>query len=363
MLFISKVVLSQNNTNYKDSIFYSLKDAFKTPLNVYALKLSNQHIYTDTLNLSVFTNLVDLDLSYDSLVQLPSGLDKLTKLKVLDISGNNFTLLSEQITLIPNLQELYLNNEKYLDFKQSFKVINKITHLKRLHLDSNLNIILPKNIALNDSIEYISMRYDGLEQIPKELSKFTHLKVLDLDGNIIKSIDKSFLKNKEIESLRLSISPQFKFKKSFSILSKEKQLKNFSISNSNLSEIPEEISLLKNITSLSLQNNHLTYFPAGVLNIENLKYLDISGNDFKSLPATLSSLSKLETLNLSGERYLNFDQSASIIRNLPSLHLVQVDNYDYTFDSENYSKFLNNSNYIEMLPAKKQSEGIHLFKS
>ncbi len=362
-MFSTNLVVSQNNTNFKDSVFYDLPEAHKFPLNVYNLKLSNQRLNIESLDLSRFTNLENLNLSYDSLVELPKGLDKLTNLKVLDVSGNNFTLLSEQVSLIPNLEELYLNNEKHLNFKQTFKVINKITSLKRLHLDSNLNLKLPKNIAVNNSIEYISMRYDGLRKIPVGVRKFKHLKVLNFEGNIIESIDKGFLKNKEIESLSLSISPQFKFKKSFYILSKETHLNNLSISNSDLSEIPDDISMLKNITSLSLQNNNLTSFPTGILKIKDLKFLDISGNKFKSLPSTFLSLTKLETLNLSGERYLNFDQTADIIRYLPSLHLVRVDNYDYTFDSKSYSKLLKNSDYTELFPYKKQNEEIHLFKA
>jgi hypothetical protein len=75
-LLTSNLVVSQNNINFKDSVFYYLKEAYKFPLNVYKLKLSNQYLNTDSLNLSLFTNLEDLNLSYDSLVELPKGLEK-----------------------------------------------------------------------------------------------------------------------------------------------------------------------------------------------------------------------------------------------------------------------------------------------
>lgn len=69
--------------------------------------------------------------------------------------------MPEQLALIPNLQEVYLNTEKYPDLNQSFKVINRITHLKRLHLDSIPNFALPKHLSDNHHSEYISVRYNN----------------------------------------------------------------------------------------------------------------------------------------------------------------------------------------------------------
>ncbi len=351
------------NINYKDSTFCNLKDALTKPEQVYNLKLHHYQFNTQTLDLSVFSNLEYLTLSYDSLLNLPKGLEKLKRLLVLDISGNNFTLLPEQIALIPNLQELYLNNEKYLDLDQSFKVINKITNLKRLHLDSIPKFKLPKKLELNKNIEYISMRYDGLKTIPNQISNFKHLKTLDVEGNYITTIGRSFLRNKEIESLTLSISPKFRFKKSFLVLSKESSLSSLAISNSNFDMLSNAIVKLDNITTLSLKNDHLTVVPSGIFKMKNLKRLDISGNDFKFIPPSLLELSKLEFLNISDEKYLSYDQTAELIKQLPSLHLLKVGNYDFTFDTDSYSNFNRDGNYIELFTDTKKSKKIHLFKN
>lgn len=106
MLLITNAVLSQNNANFKDNIFYSLKEVFKSLLNVYNLKLNNQHLHADTLSLFAFLNLENIKLSYHSLVQWLSEFDRLTKLNVSDVSENNFTLISEQIKPIskPTMQ-------------------------------------------------------------------------------------------------------------------------------------------------------------------------------------------------------------------------------------------------------------------
>lgn len=345
-----------------DKIFYDLKSAMVQPKDVTILNLTNQSINPDSIDISIFSNLKTLILSYDNLTNLPKGIEKLDKLKTLDISANNFKLLPDKLSQIPNLEELFLNKEKYLDLDQSFVVINKITHLKRLHLDSIPNFKFPKHIGLNSSIEYISLRYDGINKIPNELSKIKHLKNLDLEGNAISGISKDFLKNKEIESLNISVSPTFDFKSSFSILSKEPNLSALTISNSKLDTIPSEISILKNITSLSFRNDHLKTFPAGILKLKNLKSLDLSGNDFKNLPTTFSVLENLETLDLSQDNFLNFDQTAELVKKLRHLKLVQVGEYDYTFDNRIYLNFKQNSNFVELLPQEHQNNTIHLFK-
>lgn len=353
---------AQTANESSNGTFTSLNEALLNPPQVYTLTLVHQQLNTDTLDLSVFVNLQQLNLSNDSLFRLPKGLENLQKLTVLDISANNFTLLPEQLALIPNLQELYLNNEKYLDLEQSFNVINKITHLKRLHLDSIPNFKLPKQLAVNDSIEYLSMRYDGLHYIPAQLRRFRHLKSLDLEGNAIESVSSSILKNGELESLILSISPGFNFRKSFTVLAKEPRLKSFTISNSTV-EFSEDFFILNNITSLSLRNNHLKTFPTSILTLKNLKNLDLSGNDFKSLPSTILALNSLETLDLTGDRYLNFNQTADLVRYLPSLRLIHIHDYDFTFSPQSYLEFKNSGNYIELFPNGKRSSEVHIFKS
>lgn len=354
VIYSSSLNAQQDNGQYKDFVFYSLKDALDNPKNVYILNLNHQKIKPEHTDLSPFVNLNHLILSYDSLYSLPSGLDKLSNLKILDISGNNFTLLPSQLLLIPNLEELYLNNVRHLNLEQTFSVINKITHLKRLHLDSIPNLKLPKIIQENTSIEYISMRYDNLNTIPKQINSFKRLKELDLEGNSIAVINRYLLNNKELESLSLSISPNFKFKKSFSILSKESSLQKLEIANSSFETLPDDISLLDNITTLSLRNDHLKTFPYSVLKMKNLRNLDISGNDFTALPANFINLKKIETLNLTNENLLNFDQTADILNQLPSLHLLKIGDYDYTFDDGSYLDFTKDKNYVELFSKNKK---------
>ncbi len=346
----------------ENGAYYDLGIAKSSPKSVILLNLSHKSIALDSVDIAVFSNLQTLILSHDNLIELPKGIEKLEKLKTLDIGANSFKTLPEIISKIPNLEELYLNNEKYLDLNQAFAIINKITHLKRLHLDSLPSSTFPKDIGLNKSIEYLSLRYSGMSKIPSGISKIVHLKNLDLEGNSISSIDKEFLKNKEIEYINLSISPEFNFKKAFLLLSKEPNLNALTISNSHLDSIPAEISLLKNITSLSLRNDHLSTFPKGILKLKNLKNLDLSGNDFAALPPSFIVLESLETLDLSQDNYLDFNQTAELVKKLPRLKLIQVGQYDYTFDNRTYSDFKQNINFMEVLPQEHQNNIIHLFK-
>lgn len=215
VVFITILSLPAQVTNHSinNGTYYNLQHANENPTEVTVLHLSHQRLNTDSIDLSVFVNLERLIMTYDSLYILPKGLPKLRKLKVLDISANNFTLLPEELALIPNLEELYLNNEPFLDFDQSFTVINKMINLKSLHLDNIPHFVFPKYLQLNKSIEYLSMRFNELHHIPDQLWKFRNLKTLDLAGNHVITVPKTFLMNNEMKTSSVDTPPRFDFRK------------------------------------------------------------------------------------------------------------------------------------------------------
>lgn len=91
---------------------------------------------------------------------IPVDLSRFPKLEHLDLSGNQFSVLPEQLCQLKKLKSINLSSNFRLNWSKSLLVL----------LDC------PK-------LESINMSYNGLEELPAELLHFDKLKKLVLDGN------------------------------------------------------------------------------------------------------------------------------------------------------------------------------------
>ncbi len=182
VLFISQGMLSQIKTNQTE--FSNLSDALKNPEKVRFLNLSNQ---TEVIPNSVweqFINLEYLSLKNDHLVQIPTGITTLKKLKTLDLSGNDFQTLPAEFIRLENLEELYLNDEKYMNLPKTIEVLSKLPNLKSLHLENDNLSTLPVEILEFKNLEFLYLNDNKFKEIP-QIESLDHLKYLDLKNNNI----------------------------------------------------------------------------------------------------------------------------------------------------------------------------------
>jgi hypothetical protein len=70
-------------------------------------------------------------------------------------------------------------------------------------------------------------------------------------------------------------------------------LKFLSISNNELTSLPDSIGNLINLTHLSIDNNNLTSLPDSIGNLINLEMLSIYNNNLTNLPKNIKNLTKL----------------------------------------------------------------------
>ena len=189
-----------------------------------------------------------------NLKKYPKGLNLLTQLKSLDISGNEelFKEFPQQLLELKKLEYLDLTNcglgrsDKSNPFPNDFQ---KLVSLKKLNLYNNELESVPEVLSKLISLETLDLKYNNLSGLPESISNLSNLKELILLGN-------------------------------------------------DISTLPESFSNLKNLNYLDLYNNNLSNLPESFSNLSNLKYLDISNNNFNSLPKIILELSELEYLNI-----------------------------------------------------------------
>lgn len=78
------------------------------------------------------------------------------------------------------------------------------------------------------------------------------------------------------------------------------------ISDTNLQQLPAEISNLTNLQTLLLYGNEISTVPNTIGALEKLKVLDISRNKLDCIPSEIADLSSLMTLNLSNNALTKF---------------------------------------------------------
>lgn len=125
-----------------------------TSLNIYYNKLTN------CPSISNFKNLIQLDLSYNRLIQISDEICFQLKLEVLYLSHNILRCISPSICNLVSLKKLKLNNNC---IKKISPDIGKLVNLNKLDLHNN-----------------------GLSSIPQEISQLISLKKLILHNNNIK---------------------------------------------------------------------------------------------------------------------------------------------------------------------------------
>lgn len=208
-----------------------------TCFQVTNLNLSNNEISTFPNNLNKFYNLISLDLSGNTLSELPdNALQNLTALEVLNLSKNYF---ENWVSLNPN------------------DVLQPASHLKILNLSRNkfktMANLANQELFISSSLETLILEHCKINSISgrSPLSGLINIRVLKLNNNPLV----------RIQNL---ISPT---------------LKSLYLSNCELSTIyHNELSYLPTLTYLTLSSNYRLQISSTLYTLfsNSLKYLDIS---------------------------------------------------------------------------------------
>lgn len=266
-----------------------------------------------------FFNLVNLNLSYNYIVTLGRGLDKLVNLEQLNLTDNEIEEIGGLENLV-NLKFLFLSK-------------NNIKEIKGLE---NLENLFQLDLSVN-----------GISKI-KGLDNLENLVKLDLSGNDILvektdyNIENIGLENLiNLEHLDLSENNIEKIKG----LGNLTDLTNLNLNSNDIGNI-EGLENLTNLYFLELNNNVLTDIE-GLDNLTNLYYLGLMNNQIQDI----GGLRVLGNFPNFGQLHLN-DNDIGNIEVLETLTNLQVLGLDYnpiaTLKSlENLTKLINLTLHID----------------
>ncbi|VAI63558.1 unnamed protein product [Triticum turgidum subsp. durum] len=158
-----------------------------------ALILSNNKIKKWPGMVSSLPSLTSLKLDNNPLAEISStDLESLSKLEVLDLSGNASSLSEPAVvSSLPRLQELYLRRMKLQEFPIG---LVQLKHLRILNLSQNNLSTIPEGIKDFTALIELDLSDNNITRLPAELGLLEpSLQVLKLDGNPLRSIRRTVL--------------------------------------------------------------------------------------------------------------------------------------------------------------------------
>ena len=143
------------------------------------------------------SNAESLDLSGQSLTELPRWIGNLSNLKVLNLSSNRLSLLPEEIGNLTNLEILYLGRNRLSILPDT---IGNLSNLKILNLVCTALIALPETIENLSNLEelYINNNSRNCEHsnqigiLPDSIGNLNSLRIFNLGGNDLRTLPESF---------------------------------------------------------------------------------------------------------------------------------------------------------------------------
>ncbi|WP_313268440.1 T9SS type A sorting domain-containing protein [Epilithonimonas vandammei] len=292
-----------------------------------SLNLSNNALTEQTTSgLSNLTNLVWLSLENNQLAQIPSQIPQLKKLQTLNLGRNKISGGVSLLTGLPNLQQLFLNNNlltgnipsEFLGMPQLLMLnlnsnqlsgdlndrLPPITHLSnnRFNKAQLSNYVTDYNVQTD--LDYSPQRYDGLKEVLGTIGQ-----PAKLDQSLSGS-DYTFTWYKNLDQKTNTTSPDLNFS---------------SVEESDYATYTAEAytySVLDNSVVFDLS---LFREPISLVKVlgteESAKYFNIYPNptsEFLNIVSTKYDIQKVHIYDLSGKQILSESKSRIDVSKLPS---------------------------------------------
>ena len=248
---------------------------------------SPEEIVTQLNDCQRFVSLVNLDLSFNALVELPTAIGALSHLVELNLGYNRLSALPESLGDLKRLQQLWLNWNVFSEFPLA---VLGCSDLVMLQLECNGLTALPSSISSLSLLQHLNASYNCLKSVPPEICSLRDLESLFLDWNEISDLEDLHTEawtDLQVLSLRgnklvnLCDCSALKSLKTLDVGSDDLEM---SWRRNLLTSLPDSIGCCVNLTRLDLSGNQIQQVPQDLAELPNLKELNLRENPITAVP-------------------------------------------------------------------------------
>ncbi|KAI8138278.1 hypothetical protein BJV82DRAFT_631712 [Fennellomyces sp. T-0311] len=221
------------------------------------------------------SNLVNLNLSRNSLTDLPDILSNLRHLISLNVSSNLLPVIPAVLFNMSQLQILDLSENRITDIPHLLPAV--LPNLVQLQLFGNLLSSLPDTISEWTQMRCLRLgsefRGNRLTELPQTLGQMP-LEELDISHNRLRHLPNSLSTLFNLVQLDVSYNLLQNLPSSVAAW---QQVQTINVSNNRLTSLPYDLVTLTSMGLLNVSYNHINIFPEGLLENRQLNVM-ITGN-------------------------------------------------------------------------------------
>lgn len=251
------------------------------------------------------------------------GFKVLGTIDTLNFSNSALVTIPEQVVYCHNLKLINLLGNHNINWKQTNRIIRKITPECKLYV--SINSLDSIETDLQKKITGVQLTAEGLNRIPENILSQKQLTYLSFLGNYYEpnrfsGFREEFYNLSNLETLSFtycqidSISPR---------IEKLKKLKELHLKSNTLKQLPPEIGSLSNLTILSISGDSLIGIPPKIGELIKLKEFYLSGYKLTHLPPEIGKLKNLRTLSINQTNIKQLPGETGNLKNLTSALLSQ----------------------------------------
>eukprot|EP00002_Diphylleia_rotans_P003850 TRINITY_DN12732_c0_g1_i1.p1 TRINITY_DN12732_c0_g1~~TRINITY_DN12732_c0_g1_i1.p1 ORF type:complete len:825 (+),score=126.80 TRINITY_DN12732_c0_g1_i1:71-2545(+) len=242
-------------------------------------------------NFSKLIHLEELSATQNMLISLPKWFQKLSKLRLLNLSDNKLGSISDTLARITNLQHLDLHANLLSDLSYE---ISKLQALTYLNVSNNSLRHLPSLSGMDNLME-LHLAGNRLASLPGSLGALTSLVILDLSSNQIPQISEDLGELKRLMTLKCNKNKLYSLPKSISSLM---FLYEIDLSGNEFKEIPSSLCGVPNLKRLFFDCNKVEAIPQSISRLSNLVKFSIEDNPLVETPSEFFQMKSLEVLQI-----------------------------------------------------------------
>ena len=237
-----------------------------------------------------------LDLSGQSLTELPAEIQQLKNLRTLILSDNDLKVVPAEIAKLEGLHEIYLNGNTHLDAKSTLNRLGELSQLEVLDISNCALTFVPYDIGYLTNLKQLDASDNYLLALPDEVKYLRKIESVDLSNNQLKDVDFMIAFWQKLKRLDLSENEGLF-----------------------LDDLFVSTSLLPNLDHLHL--SHVSGLPDEVRDL-NARTLKLSDSDLRKLPEKLTENRGLSQIVFENCPNLRLPQVVDVLSKLPQLARV-----------------------------------------